>query len=219
MTNKSHVDETGHMPGTPENPLHTLRTVPNLITLCRLILTVAFLFMYQHESLRTASIVIFIIAASTDWLDGQVARRTHQVSVFGKRFDPVMDRVLIFSGVLALVLGNMIPAWIVIFLICRDVYLLVGGIILKVLSGNIVDVVYVGKAATFVLMTGFAVVLLQLFPVPGLGIIDSPMLPGWGSSKTSLGMWAIYAGTLLSFFAACVYTGRGIRALKASRSR
>lgn len=219
MAQQTRVDETGHRPGTPENPLHTVLTVPNAITLCRLILTIAFLFMYQHESTRTVSIIIFIIAASTDWLDGQIARRCHQVSVFGKRFDPVMDRVLIFSGVLALVLGDMIPTWIVVFLILRDVYLLIGGIILKILTGKIIDVVYVGKAATFILMTGFAIVLLQLFPVNGLGIIDSPLLPGWGSSPVSLGMWAIYVGTVLSFTAACVYTGRGIRALKTSRSK
>ncbi len=209
----------GHRPGTPENPLHTIMTVPNLITLCRLILTFCFLFMYPDTQYRTISVVIFIIAATTDWLDGQVARRFHQVSVFGKRFDPVMDRVLIFSGVIALVITNQIPLWIVCFLIVRDVYLLVGGTILKVLTGTIIDVVYVGKAATFVLMTGFAFVLLDIFRVPGLGLIESTALPGWGTTPESLGMWAVYVAVLLSFTAACVYTARGIRALRNARSR
>ncbi len=105
------------------------------------------------------------------------------------------------------------------FLIVRDVYLLVGGTILKVLTGTIIDVVYVGKAATFVLMTGFAFVLLDIFRVPGLGLIESTALPGWGTTPESLGMWAVYVAVLLSFTAACVYTARGIRALRNARSR
>lgn len=205
----------GHQPGTPENPLHAIATIPNLITLCRLVLTIVFLVLYPIPELRLPAIVIFIIAASTDWLDGQVARRTHQVSVFGKRFDPVMDRVLIFSGVLALFLARLIPVWVAVFLVLRDVYLGLGGLFLMKTRGIMIDVAYIGKAATFVLMSGFAVVLLGIFEVPGLGLIESPALPGWGSQGVSLGMWAIYVGVILSFSTAVVYTGRGIRALRA----
>lgn len=204
----------GHQPGTPENPLHTIATVPNLITLCRLILTIVFLVLYPIPELRLPAIVIFIIAASTDWLDGQVARRTHQVSVFGKRFDPVMDRVLIFSGVLALLLAKLIPVWVAVFLVARDVYLGLGGLFLMKTRGITIDVAYIGKAATFVLMAGFAVVLLGIFEVPGLGLIESAALPGWGSEGVSLGMWAIYVGIVLSFSTAVVYTVRGVRALR-----
>ncbi|MBS5478295.1 MAG: CDP-alcohol phosphatidyltransferase family protein, partial [Coriobacteriia bacterium] len=79
-TSATTVGPVGHQPGTPENPLHTILTVPNVITLCRLFLTIVFLVLYPISELRTPAIVIFIIAASTDWLDGQVARRTLQVS-------------------------------------------------------------------------------------------------------------------------------------------
>ena len=203
-----------HQPGTPENPLHTVKTVPNLITARRLLLTIAFLFMYPLESLRTLACVIFILAASTDWLDGQVARKTHQVSVFGKRFDPVMDRVLIFSGVFALVISGLIPVWVVVFLVGRDVYLGIGGLMLRKVGRIFIDVVFVGKACTFVLMSGFAVVLLGLFPVPGIGLVDLPWLPGLGSAGVSLGMWAIYVGCVLSLITAVIYTVRGVRALR-----
>ena len=211
--NQSTAEPTA-LPGTPQNPLHTLATVPNLITLCRLLLTVAFLFMFPHEHLRTTAIAIFIVAASTDWFDGQIARKFRQVSVFGKRFDPVMDRVLIFSGIIALVMGQLVPLWVVAFLVARDVYLALGGVILRSTCGATIDVCYVGKACTFVLMAGFAVVLLGLFPVPGLGLVDAAWLPGFGSEPASLGMWAIYVGCLLSLCAAIVYTGRGARALR-----
>lgn len=202
------------MPGTPENPLHTIATIPNLITLCRLILTGVFLVMYPHEDLRTPAVIIFIVAACTDWFDGQIARRFHQVSVFGKRFDPVMDRVLIFSGVLALVMAQLIPLWIVVFLVARDVYLALGGLILRKVCNVTIDVCYMGKACTFVLMAGFAVVLFGLFPVPGLHLVNLAWLPGFGDASVSLGMWAIYVGCLLSFSAAVVYTVRGARAMR-----
>lgn len=223
QTNSSHIGtspaggmSTAALPGTPENPLHSVATIPNLITLCRLLLTVAFLFMFPCEELRTAAIVVFIVAASTDWFDGQVARRFHQVSVLGKRFDPVMDRLLIFSGVAALVMGKLIPLWVVVFLIVRDVYLGIGGLILKKRRGIIIDVCYVGKACTFVLMAGFAAVMLGFLPVPGLGVAEISWLPGFGSDSVSLGMWAIYIGCILSLCAAMVYTLRGVRALSVS---
>lgn len=202
------------LPGTPENPLHTVLTVPNFITLCRLILTGVFLWMYPHENLRFPATVIFVVAACTDWFDGQIARRFHQVSVFGKRFDPVMDRVLIFSGVLALVMARLIPLWVVVFLVLRDVYLAVGGLILRKVCDVTLDVCYVGKACTFVLMAGFAVVLFGLFPVKGLGLVDVPWLPGFGFGEVSFGMWLIYVGCVLSFSAAFVYTVRGVRAMR-----
>lgn len=202
------------LPGSPENPLHTIATVPNLITLCRLILTVVFLWMYPHENLRLPAAAIFVVAACTDWFDGQIARRFHQVSVFGKRFDPVMDRVLIFSGVVALVMARLIPLWVVAFLVLRDVYLAIGGLILRKVCGVTLDVCYVGKACTFVLMSGFATLLFGLFPVRGLGIVDASWLPGFGAHPVSLGMWLIYVGCLLSFSAATVYTARGVRAMR-----
>ncbi len=218
MARELDVDKSGHQPGTPENPLHTVLTLPNLVTLCRLILTICFLFMYPHEEYRVPAIVIFIIAATTDWIDGQMARRLHQVSVFGKRFDPVMDRVLIFSGVLALYLAGRIPTFVAVFLIIRDVYLAIGGAVLKVFTGHIIDVAYIGKAATLIIMSGFAILLFNFFPVPGLGLIESAQLPGWGAQPVSLGMWAVYVGCVLSFLTACVYTARGIRALRANRT-
>lgn len=213
MPNTAHVNAHA-LPGTPENPLHTIATIPNLITLCRLILTGVFLCMYPHEDLRTPAVAIFIVAACTDWFDGQIARRFRQVSVFGKRFDPVMDRVLIFSGVLALVMAHLIPLWVVAFLVARDAYLAVGGLILRKVCHVTIDVCYVGKACTFVLMAGFATVLCGLFPVRGLNLVNVSWLPGFGNTPASLGIWAIYAGCVLSLSAAVVYTVRGVRAMR-----
>ncbi len=205
------------LPGTPADPLHKILTVPNILTLCRLALTLAFLFMFPFEHLRTPAIVLYIIAAATDFFDGQLARHLHQVSIFGKRMDPVMDRVLIFSGVLGLILADYMPVWILVFLAVRDIYLGLGGLYLNRSLHISIDVCYVGKACTFVLLVGFAILLFQLFPVPGLGLFDVSWLPGFGSESVSLGMWVIYVGCVLSLCAAIIYTVRGVRAFKTYR--
>ena len=209
------VDPTAE-PGTPDNPLHTVATLPNLVTLCRLILTVCFLVLYPQDGTHTLAVVLFIIAACTDWVDGKLARGLKQVSLFGKRFDPVMDRVLIFSGVIALFVTGRIPSWVFIYLVARDACLFVGGAVLMKTHGRIPDVCYVGKACTFILMAGFSVLLFDLFTVPGLGVFERSFLPGFGAAPVSLGIWLVYVGCVLSVIAAGVYVVRGVRILRSN---
>lgn len=207
------VDPTAE-PGTPANPLHTVATIPNLVTLCRLILTVCFLVLYPQERFHTLAVVLFIVAACTDWVDGKLARGLKQVSLFGKRFDPVMDRVLIFSGVIALLITARIPLWTFAYLVARDVALFVGGAVLMRTRRRIPDVCYTGKACTFILMTGFSILLFDLFPVAGLDLFECAALPGFGAAQTSLGMWLVYVGCILSVIAAGIYVVRGVRILR-----
>ena len=209
------VDPTAE-PGTPANPLHTIATLPNLVTLCRLILTICFLVLYPQDGTHNLAVVLFIIAACTDWIDGKLARGLKQVSLFGKRFDPVMDRVLIFSGVIALFVTSRIPAWVLLYLIARDACLFVGGAVLMKTRGRIPDVCYIGKACTFILMAGFSVLLFDLFMAPGLNVFECTFLPGFGSAPVSLGIWLVYVGCILSVIAAAVYVARGIRILRSN---
>lgn len=202
--------------GTSLNPSHRLLTIPNIITLLRLVFTVLFLVLYPTEQFHVMAICLFIVAACTDWIDGKLARRLQQVSWIGKRFDPVMDRILIFSGLLALVFTSRVPVWIVVFLVARDVLLFLGGFLTLKKSNRLPDVCYIGKACTFVLMAGFAVLLLDLAPVPGLGLVDSEAFPGLGTSSTSIGTWLVYLGCVLSFVAATIYTVRGVRILRSN---
>ena len=109
--------------GTSDNPSSQVLTVANLITLCRLGLTIAFLALFAGGHHRTAALVCYVVAATTDFLDGQVARRTQTVSWLGKIMDPIMDRVLLFTGVLGLLIVGELPLWVPVFVIGRDVYL------------------------------------------------------------------------------------------------
>lgn len=203
--------------GTSENPSSQVFTLANLITFCRLGLTVAFLVLFAGGHHRTSALVCYVVAASTDFLDGQIARRTQTVSWLGKIMDPVMDRVILFTGVLGLLIVGDLPVWVPAFVIGRDLYLGVGGLILQHFRRRPIDVVYVGKAATALLMVGFCDLLLGLPVVDGLGLVNVPWLPGLNSQPAALGIFFVYAGVICSLVTAVVYTGKGIQVIRESR--
>lgn len=203
--------------GTSENPSSQIFTLANLITFCRLGLTVAFLVLFAGGHHRTSALVCYVVAASTDFLDGQIARRTQTVSWLGKIMDPVMDRVLLFTGVLGLLIVGDLPMWVPAFVVGRDLYLGVGGLILQHFRRRPIDVVYVGKAATALLMVGFCDLLLGLPVVDGLGLVNVPWLPGLNSQPAALGIFFVYAGVICSLVTAVVYTGKGIQVIRESR--
>ena len=150
------------------------------------------------------------MAATTDFLDGQIARRTQTVSWLGKIMDPIMDRILLFTGVIGLLIVGELPAWVPVFVIGRDVYLALGGMVLQRYQKRPVDVSYVGKAATALLMFGFCDLLLGLPRIEGLGLVDVPWLPGLNDQGAALGILFVYAGVVFSAATALIYTREGI---------
>ena len=204
--------------GTSENPSTQILTVANVITFCRLALTIAFLVLFVAGHERTIALACYVVAATTDFLDGQVARRTQTVSWLGKIMDPIMDRVLLFTGVLGLLIVGELPVWVPVFVIGRDVYLGLGGLVLQRYRRRPVDVAYVGKAATALLMFGFCDLLLGLPVIEGLGLVDVSWLPGLNDQASALGIQFVYAGVVCSFVTALVYTAEGIRIVREARS-
>jgi cardiolipin synthase len=192
--------------GTPNNPSHKVLTVANVITFCRLLLTVAFLFVFVQRTNRYLALSFYVIAAVTDFLDGQVARRTQTVSWVGKMMDPLMDRVLLFTGVLGLILTGELPVWVACFIIGRDLYLFLGGLLLQRYRRRPVDVVYIGKIATALLMFGFSLMLLGIPKVEGLGLVSASWLPGLNATPSCLGIFVVYLGVTCSAIAALSYT-------------
>jgi CDP-diacylglycerol--glycerol-3-phosphate 3-phosphatidyltransferase len=96
--------------------------LPNQLTLLRVLLTpvfVAFLMSSSHLYLQL-SLVVFIVAALTDWYDGWIARKMGYTSRWGKFFDPLADKVLSSAALLAFVGLNLVDAWMVWIVIVRD---------------------------------------------------------------------------------------------------
>jgi cardiolipin synthase len=191
--------------GTPDNPSSQIFTIANVITFCRLLLTLAFLWLFVSGTDRTLALICYAIAAVTDFLDGMVARATNTVSWLGKVMDPLMDRVLLFIGVLGLVITGELPVWVAVFVIGRDLIILGGGIALQRYRHRPIDVVFIGKVTTALFMFGFCLLLLGQPELPGLGLATTAWLPGFGSAPYCVGIWFVYVGVITSTITLVIY--------------
>ena len=192
--------------GSQDDPSHDIYTIANIVTVLRLILVPFFFAVLINGENNFLAFALFAIAASTDWLDGQIARRTGTVTALGKAFDPLVDRLLIASGVLGLYIVDRIPGWIVVVLFVRDMYLMYGAWRLEQFHHQRMQVSFAGKCTTAVLLVGFADLILGWPMVPGLGIVESVYLPGLGNQPLILGMYFVYVGLALSLGTAVHYT-------------
>ncbi len=208
-----HIAEKPASPDGGQQSSQDIYTLANIITVLRLILVPIFFEMIISGRNDTLAFALFAVAASTDWLDGQIARRTGTVTEIGKAIDPLVDRLLIAFGVLGIYLQGRLPFWIVILLLARDVFLLVGAGVLARRHIRALPVVFIGKLTTALLLFGFSGLILNWPQVPGLGLIDSPYLPGWGSASVAAPIWFVYAGMVTSLITATIYTKSAIRAL------
>lgn len=195
--------------GTPENPSDKILTLANLITLARLILTIAFLVLFVNRSHRTLALTFYTVAAITDFLDGWVARSTQTVSWLGKVSDPIMDRVLLFTGVIGLVAVGDLPWWVALFVIGRDIVLLGGNIYLRKFWTRPVDVIFIGKLGTALFMTGFCFLLIDLVHIPTPHLVDGSWLPGFNGVEASIGIYMVYIAIVLSTITAVIYYKQG----------
>lgn len=191
-------------------------TIPNVISFIRLCMVPVYmvLLLNGYDLLAT---FMFALAAGTDWIDGQLARRTNCVSKLGQLLDPAVDRVLMSCGVIGLMLVGRLPIWIVVVVLGRDLMLLVGGAYLLKRYHERVAVIYPGKVATTFLFVGFAGLLLNMPLIGGLGWFDVSWLPGFGSVACSWGIWFVYAGLLVGLFTTMYYVLAGYRKMQKAR--
>jgi len=104
-------------------------TVPNLITILRILLVPIFI-IYMINDRALASLIIFIIASISDALDGFIARVFHQKSTLGAYLDPLADKILLMTAFITLAILKMIPSWLTVLTISRDVIILLGVLVL-----------------------------------------------------------------------------------------
>ena len=191
-------------------------TVANVITFIRLLLaptSLAFLLLGE-DIIATA---LFSVTAATDFLDGQIARRTNTVSKLGQLLDPAVDCVLMICGVVGLLAIGRLPAWIVALILLRDIFLISGGSILYRGWGIRVPVIYAGKFGTTFLFVGIAGLMLNMPLLPGLGLCDFGWLPGFNNSMSSWGIWLIYLGLCVGVFTTVYYIRNAWNQLQESK--
>lgn len=97
--------------------------LPTIITYSRLFCLPLILYWLAWPSDRTRwlSLAVFLVAASTDWLDGYLARKLDQVTELGKFLDPLVDKLLVLGPLLALIQLQQVPAWGVFLILAREI--------------------------------------------------------------------------------------------------
>jgi cardiolipin synthase (CMP-forming) len=182
-------------------------TVPNALTAIRFACLPVFVVLMAEPDGRGRLAAACLLAAlgATDGLDGYVARHFHQVSTLGKVADPLVDRALVLTAVIAAVAVGAIPVWLVAVVLTREALLLAGGGALLLAGAKRVDVSWAGKAGTFGMM-----VALPLF-IAG----HAPFR--WHSEAEWAGWVAAGWGLALGWYAAVGYLPRARAALAQSR--
>ena len=183
-------------PSDPPRPAErvstAIRTVPNAVTLARLLLMPLCAYLLATGRFGWG-IALTAVVGSTDWVDGWLARRTGQVSRLGQLLDPLADRLLIASVAIALVIQDVVPWQAAVLLLARDLVLLCAWPLLKRRGIEPPEVILLGKAATLVLLIALPVLTLG---ATGLAVADAARV---------LGLLGLWAGVVMYYLAGAVY--------------
>ncbi len=137
-----------------------LLTIPNALSTLRLLGVPVFLYLVLGPEADGWALIILMVSGVTDYLDGKLARMLNQTSKLGTLLDPLADRLYIASTLVALTIRDIVPLWLLIVLVLRDVALLTTVPGLRRMGfGNALPVHFLGKAATFNLLYAFPLLL------------------------------------------------------------
>jgi cardiolipin synthase len=104
---------------------NTVINAPNILTIIRLLLTPLFVILLIRDQ-RAAALMVFLLAGISDGLDGFIARWFNQRTVLGAYLDPVADKVLLMSAYICLAVLDIVPAWLTIIVLSRDILIVIG---------------------------------------------------------------------------------------------
>src|SRR5689334_9750564 len=151
----------GSEPGDTPAPPDRVLTIPNVLSVLRLVLVPVFLVLLLVAHKTGWAVAVLMFSGVSDWADGKIARLfDNQSSRLGALLDPAVDRIYMVVIPIALALAGVVPWWLVITLLGRDVVLATTLPLLRSRGLTALPVTYIGKAATFALMSGLPLVLL-----------------------------------------------------------
>ncbi len=175
-------------------------TGPTYLTILRMLLSVVFLVfvLLPSDWAKITALVIFIIAAITDKIDGKWARQSKKVTDFGAFLDPLADKMLVNLAFLALVYLDVVPLWVFAVILIRD-FAVDGMRMMIAKKGVTIAASFYGKLKTTVQMTALIILLLNL-------IVNLEIF-------TILGNIALYLALALTIFSGADYLIKGWKRL------
>lgn len=167
--------------------------LPNSLTVFRIFLIplLVVVLLTRFPSKEFIGVAIFLAAALTDWLDGYLARRRREVTAIGTWLDPVADKLLVTSALIAMVEMGLVPAWMVVILVGREVA--VTGLRNVALSkGIVIEVSEIGKAKMATQVVAITAIILGM----RFALLEA------------MGYWALWLAVLLAMVSAAQYFRR-----------
>jgi len=158
-------------------------TIPNLLSLFRLLLIPVFLVLLVVHQYVWA-LVVLVFSSATDFVDGYVARHFNQISRLGQLLDPAADRLFIFSTLIGLAWTGFIPWWLAGVIFARELLLLIIGVILANHGYGPLPVHHLGKMGTFALLTAMPLLILGA-AFPEIDFVANPV--GWAAA-----LWGVF---------------------------
>ena len=197
---------TGSRPALDREELpERVWTVPNILSVLRLLGVPLFLWLLLGPQADGWALVVLMVAGITDWADGKLAKLLNQYSRLGALLDPAADRLYIVSTLIALALREIVPVWLVALLVGRELVLGVALIVLRHYGYPPLQVHYLGKAATLLLLYAFPVLLIA-------------QGEGWVAAVAEPFAWAFTLwGTALYLLAGLLYVVQVIGIVRAER--
>lgn len=181
------------MAGADEDVRDRVLTVPNALSALRLVLVPVFLYLLLAAHATGWAVGVLMFSGFSDWADGKIARLVaNQSSRLGELLDPAVDRIYMVTVPVALAIYGAVQWWIVLTLIGRDVVLAATLPLLRSRGMTALPVTYVGKAATFALMSGFPLILLGQFDALWSRIV---LTCGWAFLIWGMAMY-LWSGVL-----------------------
>ena len=145
----------------PEDAGDRVLTIPNALSVLRLLLVPVFIYLLLFVDANAWAVAVLMFSGFSDWADGKIARLfDNQSSRLGALLDPAVDRIYMIVIPVVMAVDGIVPWWFVGTLIARDVVLALTLPVLRSRGLTALTVTYIGKAATFALMSGFPLVLL-----------------------------------------------------------
>ena len=184
-------------------------SLPNVVTTIRLVLIPVFVWLLLEPHRRDWFPAAVLLAAlgSTDWVDGQLARRLDQVTNLGKVLDPVADRALLATAAIGILAEGAVPLPIAVLALAREGLVAIAAVLLALAGARRIDVTFIGKAGAFGLMCAFPFYLAGHAP------------NGWHQTAEDLGWIAAIVGLTCGWISVAVYVPLARAAVAAGKEQ
>ena len=185
-----------------EAGLDRIATIPNAISVIRLLCVPVFLWLLFGRENRLGAALLLGGLGATDWVDGYIARHFNQVSDLGKVLDPIADKVLLVTGMIAILIDGSVPPIIFWPAIAREVLVAATTLLLGAMGSKRIDVSWAGKCGTLLMMVAFPLFL-------------------WGHNEGpayALAWVVAVAGLIMAWYAAVTYVGPAREAFREGRA-